>query len=359
MTDFPNVSALAGSPTESQFQAAITSFLNATKQIIGGDVAESVTLSSGGGVAPTKSIFDIDTYLSADTDDLVTIDPTNFRNGAVIALSSVASARTVVLKHNGIGSGKLILRHNLDVELTDPLMIVMLRYHQPSGTWREFCRNFGYFDITPTGNGGKFPRQRTDVKGIEYLSAAQMATALATMIQGRHTISIPAEGMAPRVSSGCGILTATQIAANQPDRRALPFPKSVTTYAEFKFIAPKSWDKGNLYARFHFTQGVNGTGNVIWGIQVVAIGDGQNIATNFGAAQELTVAATGVANQKRDTVLTSAIVPGAPVLPITADNCTIYVRVYRKGADASDTLAQDALLEAISLLYTTNAGNDA
>ena len=85
------------------------------------------------------------------------------------------------------------------------------------------------------------------------------------------------------------------------------------------------------------------------------IGDGDAIGASFGTAQ--TSSDTGsvtAALQFRGPESSAITVAGSP-----AASDTVYFRIFRKVADAGDTMAVDARLHGIALFITTDADTDA
>ena len=176
-----------------------------------------------------------------------------------------------------------------------------------------------------------------------------------TPVVGKHAVPIMAASMAPSATGGCAALATTATSANKPDLSTLNFDPATEEYAQFAIPMPKSWNEGTITALFRWSHPAATTNfGVVWGIQAVAVSDGDAVAATYGTAQ--TVADTGGAT---DTLYvsseTGAITVGGS--PAAAD--TVYFRVYRKAADGSDTLAVDARLHSVVLFLTTDAGNDA
>lgn len=173
--------------------------------------------------------------------------------------------------------------------------------------------------------------------------------------QGKQMIPIMAGGMRPSVSGGCAALAAVAGAANQPDLVSLDFDPTSEEYAQFAIPMPKKWNNGTITARFRWSHPSTSTNfGVVWGLQAVAVSDDDTIAVNFGTAQLVTDTG-GTTSDLYVSSETSAItVAGTP-----AAGDTVFFRVYRKAADASDTLAVDARLHGVDVFITTNADTDA
>jgi hypothetical protein len=173
--------------------------------------------------------------------------------------------------------------------------------------------------------------------------------------QGKQAIGIMAAGIRPSVSGGCAILAATASASNQPDIITLDFDATTEEYAQFAIPMPKKWNEGAITARFRWSHAATTTNfGVVWGLQAVAVSDDDTIAASFGTAQIVTDTG-GTTNDLYITAETSALTVGGS--PAAGDS--VFFRVYRKAADASDTMAIDARLHGVDVFVTTDADTDA
>jgi len=172
---------------------------------------------------------------------------------------------------------------------------------------------------------------------------------------GKQMIPVNAGSMAPSFSGGCGPLTGYATAANQPDRQVLGFSQTTQQFAQFSVAIPKRWNRGTITARFRWFHPATTTNfGVVWGLQAVAVGDGDAMGVAFGTAGEIADTG-GTTDVFYETSETSAItVAGSP-----ADGDTVFFRVYRKPADALDNLNVQARLLGVDVFITTNAENDA
>lgn len=172
---------------------------------------------------------------------------------------------------------------------------------------------------------------------------------------GIRSFPILAQAMSPSVVGGCAALARIATSANHPDIASLDFDATTQEFAQFACTMPKDWDRGTITATFKWSHSATTINfGVKWGIQAVAVGDGDSIDAAYGTAQE--VADTGGAtNVKYWTQATSALtVAGSP----QAED-TIYFRFYRLPSDSADNLAVDARLEEVKIYYTTNAADEA
>lgn len=172
---------------------------------------------------------------------------------------------------------------------------------------------------------------------------------------GRMMIPIMAGSMQPSASGGSGVLTNIATSANMPDVQTLNFHQSTQQHAQFAIPLPKRWNRGTITARFRWSHAATTTNfGCVWGIQAVAVGDNEAINQAYGTAVEVTDTG-GTTNRLYVSGETAAFT----VANTPADGDTIFFRVYRKAADAADTLAIVARLHGVDLFITTNAENDA
>ena len=167
---------------------------------------------------------------------------------------------------------------------------------------------------------------------------------------GRMMIPIMAGSMQPSASGGSGVLTNVATSANQPDILTLNFNETTQQHAQFSIPFPKRWNRGPITARFRWSHASTTTPfGCVWGIQAVAVSDNEAINQAYGTATEVTDTG-GTANRLYVSSETSAMtVAGTP-----ADGDTVFFRVYRKAADAADTLAVVARLHGVDLFITTS-----
>jgi hypothetical protein len=199
------------------------------------------------------------------------------------------------------------------------------------------------------------------VKGGTTLSVGTPADATVTdaklasgCVKGTHTIYVPAGAMTARTTNGAAA-GSVESTTNKIMVKTLDFDASTEEYAQFQVRMPKSWDEGTITAAFTWTANSTSTNSVVWGLQAVALTNDETIDTAFGTGQTVTDANTATAYQAHLTGATSAITIGSS--PAAQD--LVVFQVYRKAADAADTLAVDALLMGVTLYYTTDATTDA
>lgn len=188
----------------------------------------------------------------------------------------------------------------------------------------------------------------TRYNGSAWVDQAEVNNAI---LQGKHTIPVMAGAMTTRSTNGAASGTS-ETTTNKVMVRTLDFDQSADEFAQFMIPMPKSWNEGTVTANFYWT--ATTTGNVVWGIQGVAISDDDALDAAFGTAQTVTDSVTA-ANDLMISSETSAVtIAGTPA---TSD--LVVFQVYRDADNGSDTLAADAKLLGIKLFITYDAGTDA
>jgi hypothetical protein len=175
-----------------------------------------------------------------------------------------------------------------------------------------------------------------------------------TVAVGLQTIYIPAGAMTPRTTNGAQFDTF-ETATNKVMARSLLFDAATQEFAQFNVRMPKSWNESTVTTHFVWSHGATTTNfGVVWGLQGVAISDDDALDVAFGTAQ--VIADTGgTTNDLYQTSVTPAITIGGT--PQELD--WVAFQIYRDVAAGGDTMAVDARLHGVVLMYSTNASNDA
>lgn len=121
-----------------------------------------------------------------------------------------------------------------------------------------------------------------------------------------------------------------------------------TTYAEWTLVMPDSYDGGTVAAKFIWICGTGSTNSVVWGIQARAFASGDVVDQAFGSA----VTVTSAGNASANVVIISSESSALTIGGTPAGGNLVQVRVYRDGANGSDTLTATARLVAVRLEYT-------
>lgn len=171
---------------------------------------------------------------------------------------------------------------------------------------------------------------------------------------GEQQVFIPAMAMVSRTTSGPAP-GQIETSANKINVATFDFDPSAKEYAQFQIRMPRSWDEGAIRFRPEWSHGSTTTNfGVTWSLRAVAIGDGEAIDAAFGTAGKSTD--TGGTTDYAYTGPESGdiTVAGTP----QPEDWVVF-EVYRDVDDAGDTLAVDARLHGITLIFTTDARNDA
>jgi hypothetical protein len=186
------------------------------------------------------------------------------------------------------------------------------------------------------------------------LEGTVVGTGAAASAVGKHTIWIPASAMAPATTAGCAALAQLETSSNKVNYPVLDFDATSDEHAHFNVSFPKSWDLGPLYFRAKWSSTATDTDGVAWGLQAIAISDNEAIDTAWGTPIVVTDDAQSAAGELYITDESAALtVGGTP-----AANDVVFFRVFRDVSDANDDMTEDARLVGITVIYTTNAGND-
>jgi len=207
--------------------------------------------------------------------------------------------------------------------------------------------------VTISGSGTSSFSGSVSVSNTLSVSTSVSVNSIPVMLTGKQTIWIPASAMVAQTTNGA-VAGTQQTTTNLIMLSSLDFDAATNEYAQFNVRMPKSWSEGTLSAYFLWGSTSAGSGDVVWGIQARAVSNDDAINGSWGT--EVTVTDTKTAtNDLMQSDETSAFTVGnTPV-----ENDWILVRVYRDAVNASDTLAVDARLYGVVLLYTVDAGNDA
>jgi len=187
-------------------------------------------------------------------------------------------------------------------------------------------------------------------KGTGVLQGAGSALKIA----GLETMWVPASAMYGATTNGAD---AQQIetTATRPDMNVLDFDAGTDEFAQFSVAFPKSWNEGTITYQVFWTPSSTNTDNCIFGLQGVAIGDGDTIDVVYGTAVNITDAGIGtVEDQQVSPVSTAVTIAGSPAV----DQQT-YFQLYRDANAGTDTFTGDARVLGIKIFFTTDAANDA
>jgi len=171
---------------------------------------------------------------------------------------------------------------------------------------------------------------------------------------GLETIWIPASAMYGATTNPADA-QQVETTAVRPDMKVLDFDASTNEFAQFSVAFPKSWNEGTVTYQVFWTPSTTNTGNCIFGLQGVAIGDGDTIDVAYGTAVNITDAGIGTVEDQQVSPVSSAVtIAGSPAV----DEQT-YFQLYRDANAGTDTFTGDARVLGIKIFFTTDAANDA
>jgi hypothetical protein len=170
-------------------------------------------------------------------------------------------------------------------------------------------------------------------------------TMTVTATGGATNLWIPASAWIPRTTSGCGVDSVEIGATNRQNLDQLLFDTGSEEFAQALVVMPSNYNNSTITARFYWTAS-SGSGGVAWGISGRAFGDDDPIDAATGT--RIVVTDTLLAsNDVHVTAATSAVtIDGTP-----AANKAINFQISRVVADAADTLAVDARLLGVEILF--------
>ena len=173
------------------------------------------------------------------------------------------------------------------------------------------------------------------------------------LVMGVQDMWVPAAAMRPQATAPCADITSVDSGGNSgPDLQVLDFDKDSDEFAQFSVAMPKSWDGGNITFSAYWI-GLASTDGVAWGLQVKALGDGEDINVAYGTAVVVTDDSQGSATEINVSAASGTIACSGAAGDI------LFCQILRDVSDGNDDLAGDARLVGVKINYTTSALNDA
>ncbi len=172
---------------------------------------------------------------------------------------------------------------------------------------------------------------------------------------GKQTIWMPASAMTPNTTNGAASGTA-EMSSNKNMVVTLDFDQSTQEFAQFSIAMPKSWDNGTITffpVWSHVAPSSPDTTGVAWGLDAVAVSDGDALDVAFGTAGVVTDTGASANTQYIGAESSAVTISGTPA---TGD--VVYFRIHRDPANGSDNLTAEARLHGVKIIYTTSAGTD-
>jgi len=187
-------------------------------------------------------------------------------------------------------------------------------------------------------------------KGTGVLKSATAAVKIA----GLETMWIPASAMYGAETNGADA-KQVETTATRPDMKVLDFDAGTNEFAQFSVAFPKSWNEGTVTYQVYWTPSNTNTGNCLFQLQGVAVGDGDTIDVAYGTGVTVTDAGIATVEDQQISPVSSAVtIAGSPAVSEQT-----YFQLLRLAADGSDTFTGDARVLGIRIFFTTDAANDA
>jgi len=187
-------------------------------------------------------------------------------------------------------------------------------------------------------------------KGTGVLKSATAAVKIA----GLETMWVPASAMYGATTNPADA-QQVETTAIRPDMKVLDFDAGTKEYAQFSVAFPKSWNEGTITYQCYWTPSNTNTGNCLFQLQGVAVGDGDTIDVAYGTAVTVTDAGIGTVEDQQISPVSSAVtIAGSPAVSEQT-----YFQLLRLADDGSDTFTGDARVLGIRIFFTTDAANDA
>lgn len=182
-----------------------------------------------------------------------------------------------------------------------------------------------------------------------------VATALAVNVgstgafsttPGSTNVWVPASMWIPRTTTGCGV-DSRETSTNRQNFDELLFDAGTDEFAQALVMMPNNYNAGTITARFYWTAST-GSGSVVWGIQGRAYADDDALDSATGTAQTVTDTLLAVDDMHITSATSAVTLAGTP-----AANRPVQFQIYRDADAGGDTLANDARLLGVEILYTS------
>lgn len=212
----------------------------------------------------------------------------------------------------------------------------------------------------PTTGAGQLALYVKDVSGVPQLHAREENNGTVHQITGTQSyldeIPIPAAAFGPSTTSG-GEAGSHEYGTNDVDRYHIALSGTTKEYSACSWPMPTDWDGGSFKVKLPWssdTGSSNGEG-VTLGVQAKCCGDGDDIDSAWGAAQEVSDTLQADNGTKQQfTPATAAVTPaGTP-----AGGEMLDLRIYRDPDNVNDDMAEDAWVHG-AVLQITRTGEPA
>lgn len=166
---------------------------------------------------------------------------------------------------------------------------------------------------------------------------------------GKQTIWVPAVAMKPSP----GTATFLDVAIGGAYYPVLTCDPSVAEYAFFQVGMPKNWDEGSIsFVPYWFHPATTVNFGVVWNMAALSVGDGDALINGHTSGSSTDVG--GTTNTLYVGPESAAFNPSNTEV----ENDMLHFYINRNPTHASDTMAVDAYLLGMKILYGVNTGTD-
>jgi hypothetical protein len=184
----------------------------------------------------------------------------------------------------------------------------------------------------------------TDNRTLTVPDASGTLALLETLPAGGSTnLWIPASAWIPKTTAGCGV-DSRETTTNDQNFDELLFDAGTDEFADALVVMPSNYN-GTVTARFYWTA-ASGSGDVIWAIQGRAFANDDALDTAAGTAQTVTDTLIAANDMHVSSATSACTIGGTP-----AANTPIQFSIYRDANAAGDTLAVDARLLGVEIIF--------
>lgn len=190
--------------------------------------------------------------------------------------------------------------------------------------------------------------------GSTWVNAPASTLLTTALLQGKHSMWIPAGAMYPRTTAGATAGTY-ETATNKVMLKSMNFATSPNQYAQFAIKMPKSWNEGTLTAKFTWCHASTGDDfKVSWGLRALALSNTDDIEAAFGSE-----VVANVEGGTTDMLYVSAETAPLTVAGVITEEDYVIFQVERRTTDiTNDTMGIDARLLGVTIYWISNSQND-
>jgi hypothetical protein len=211
----------------------------------------------------------------------------------------------------------------------------------------------GLAAATASGDAVRFEQAALVANNLSDLASASTARTNLGVAYGKQSIWVPAGAMTPRSTNGAapGLIEMT---TNKNMVATLDFDASTQEFAQFDIRMPKSWNESTVSFVPVWSHPSTATNfGAVWGLDAVAASDNDALDVAFGTEQTSNDTGGTTNNCYQGPESAAITIAGSP-----AAGDLVMFRIHRNPAHASDTMAVDARLHGVLLLYTNDTTND-